>query len=314
MTTSNESNDLENGASLLILALLLSLGSCNQQSAAAAEKQASKAAVLLVSHGSHSETWRETLYGVEDAVEDELVALPQFDTVHTAFMEYTEPSIATRLRELDADGYDEVVLVPVLLTVSSHSFDDIPTIYGAKHDVKSVETLEAEGIERYTPTANVTMTPLLDFPTVLEENVARRARSLSEDLGEEGIVLVAYGSEPFDEEWTAMMVKLGEHLKSSLGVGAVEHAWCGHIARYSREPTKDAIHKVLERAERALVIPVLVAFDEDFQIEIIGGAVEECDAPSRVLYRPDSILPDENVRQWIVDSSRETIERLRATR
>jgi sirohydrochlorin ferrochelatase len=64
--------------------------------------------------------------------------------VKTAFMEYTEPSIATRLKEFDKENYSDVILVPVFLTVSSHSFDDIPTLIGQKDDPKSIELFKIE--------------------------------------------------------------------------------------------------------------------------------------------------------------------------
>jgi hypothetical protein len=66
--------------------------------------------------------------------------------------------------------------VPVFLTVSSHSFDDIPTIIGQKEDPQSMETLKLEKIERYTPRAKTHITPLLDFPGVMKQNIARRVR------------------------------------------------------------------------------------------------------------------------------------------
>jgi hypothetical protein len=75
-----------------------------------------KIGVLLVNHGSRSETWRRSLLALEDSVRPALSTNPAIQGLKTAFMEYTEPSIATRLKEFDADGFTDIVIVPVFLT------------------------------------------------------------------------------------------------------------------------------------------------------------------------------------------------------
>jgi sirohydrochlorin ferrochelatase len=93
----------------------------------------------MVNHGSRSATWRQALLDLETEVKDSILAGGAIQGTKTAFMEYNEPSIATRLKEFDAEGYTDVILVPVFLTVSPHSFEDIPTIIGQKEDPQSLE-------------------------------------------------------------------------------------------------------------------------------------------------------------------------------
>ncbi|MBF0586453.1 CbiX/SirB N-terminal domain-containing protein [Prosthecochloris sp. N3] len=268
-----------------------------------------KTGVLLVSHGSHSETWRNTLFALEDNVRERVLENGRVEGIKSAFMEYTEPSIATRLKEFDEEGYSDVIIVPILLTVSSHSFDDIPTIVGMKENPESVEMLKLEKIERYTPEAEVHITPLLDFQKILQENVLRRARALSKNPEEEGLALIGYGSEPYEEEWTQLFKAAADHVAAQTGIDTYSIGWCGHIVRYAPDSTTTAIERVLEAEKRAIVIPALVAFDENFQVRIIGGGIEKVDNhQERVLYKPDAILPDQGVEQWIVDISNEYSE------
>ena len=140
-----------------VLVLSLNLG-CDQRefdtagnpSQFAAETQDERdTAVLLVSHGSHSPQWRETLLSVEDEVRDNVLEFEQIGAVQSAFMEYSESSIASRLKEFGKLGYKNVVIVPLLLTVSSHSLVDIPTIAGLKEDRMTTETLRLERVEIY---------------------------------------------------------------------------------------------------------------------------------------------------------------------
>lgn len=265
-----------------------------------------KVGVMLVSHGSHSQRWRDMLFAVEESVRDEVLAAGDIHAVQTAFMEYTEPSIATRLEEFDQQGCTDVIVVPLLLTVSSHSFDDIPTLCGLKEDAASLAALKAEGARIYKPAARVHMTPLLDFPALLEANVVRRARALSTQPGQEGAVLVAYGDAEYNTEWEALMGRLQQALARELKVSRSEFAWCGHIAHYKKEPTIEAIRTVLADKQRALVVPILVSVDEAFQYRIIGGAVQDVNAGERVAYIPDAILPEPELDQWIIEIVRST--------
>lgn len=296
-------------ANLIVLLLFLNVG-CNGRFESGSSAKRSRptpsknselaTAVLLVSHGSYSAQWRECLLSLEEEVRQQVLACEGIDTMRSAFMEYNEPSIATRLKEFDEEGYARVLIVPLLLTVSSHSFDDIPTIVGLKQDHMTTETLKLENVEIYKAKAEVDIAPLLDFADILEKNVIRRVREMSDRPKEEGVVLVAYGSEQYDEEWTHLLEHIGSRMKKELGIESCQYSWCGHIARYKTEPTEEAIELVLKEKQHAIVIPVLVAVDEAFQGRIIGEAVKNVRADGRIRYRHDAILPDENVKQWIV--------------
>lgn len=272
------------------------------------EKEATtqKIGLLLVNHGSHSETWRNALLDLEKSVTTEIMKDKKISGIKTAFMEYTEPSIATRLKEFDKEGYSDVIIVPIFLTVSPHTFEDIPTIIGRKEDKKSLEMLKLEKIERYTPKAKTQITPLLDFTDILQKNVLRRVQQLSKKPSDEGLVLIGYGDEDYDKEWTELFNKVAENVKAKVGIDEHSHGWCGHIASYKSEETTKAINKVLDKKKNAVVIPVLVAHDENFQIDIIGGGIKAIkDNSTKVLYKPDAILPDDNVKNWVISITKE---------
>jgi hypothetical protein len=274
-----------------------------------------KIAVLLVNHGSRSATWRNALLELEKDVTPRLTETGVIGRVTTAFMEYTEPSIATRLRELDANGYTDVVLVPVFLTVSSHSFDDIPTIIGRKDDPHSLESLKIEKIERYTPKARVHITAMLDFGNLLKENILRRVKKLSTSPSSEGLVMIAYGDETYRKDWSRMLRSVGEHIKARAGIDAYSFGWCGHLVHYEPDSTTVAIQEVLAKRQTALVVPVLVAHDEMFQVRIIGDGIDRIpDHASRVRYKPDSILPDPRISRWVVDAVSEQLRGLLTVR
>jgi sirohydrochlorin ferrochelatase len=277
----------------------------------AAAEPPPKVGVLLVNHGSRSAAWRAALLDLDRKVRVPLLREGVVQGVKTAFMEYTEPSIATRMREFDAEGFSDVILVPVFLTVSTHTFDDIPTILGRKRDPQSLQTLKIEGIERYTPRARTHFAPRLDFSSLLRENVLRRARRLSRDAAREGLVLIAYGDRTYDRQWSELMEKTAAYVMGETGMTAFAYGWAGHIADYDPVHTTRAVTRVLAAKPRALVVPVLVAFDEMFQVRIIGeGIVAVPDHRERVAYAPDAILPDPALEAWIEQTAARMAEEL----
>ena len=270
--------------------------------------------VLLISHGSRAPAWRRMLLDVHADAAADLLALPGVAEVRSAFMEYTEPSIATQLRAFDAAGIDQVIAVPLLLTISDHSFDDIPAICGQSDNPELLAELAGEKIEVYRPEAGLIFTPLLDFSDLVRLNLARRLRAIlgrqtENDAGSPrtGLVLVGYGSADFDAEWHRFFGEIRAYAETELGIDESDHAWCGHLVSYNRAPTIAAIDGLLESNDRVVVMPIFVAFDPMFQTRIIGGAVERCSEPERVLYRGDAILPEPGVAQWVVEVTRNTM-------
>ncbi len=271
-----------------------------------------KIGVLLVNHGSRSETWRNELVRLEKNVTDSVLASGDVKGIKTAFMEYTEPSIATRLKEFDKEGFTDVVVVPIFLTVSPHTFEDLPTIMGQKEDKASMEALKLEKIERYVPKATIHITPNLDFTDVLKRNVLRRAKELSKDAPHEGLVLIGYGDETYDKEWTELFNQVATHVKQEIGISEHSHGWCGHIAHYNPAETTKAVNEVLKKKEKAVVIPMLVAHDEDFQLKIIGGGIEKvANSEKKVSYKPDAILPDPDIQHWVIAVANEFVGKIK---
>ncbi len=295
---------------IMVVLGLLAIGCNTETEVKTTENGEQKIGVLIVNHGSVAESWRNMLLEVEEHVEADLLAHKKITDVRTAFMEYTEPSIATRMKEFDEEGYDEVVIVPVFLTVSSHYSHDIPVIVGLSSDSKIKAELAKEKIDVYRAKAKVSITPPLDYTSILKKNIARRVKALSKNSENEGVLLVAYGDEQYNQQWEEMVDAIGKYLKVKTKHEDIAYSWCGHLVRYSTEPTKDGITQLLEYNDNVIVIPVLIANDPYFQNDIIQKAVDEVKTGENVLYVQDAILPDANVDNWVKEIAIETVESL----
>lgn len=290
----------------------LVLAACQQkvEQPAAAAKAAPKIGVLLVNHGSRQQAWRDMLVDVEKTVDDPLLALPNVKAVRTAFNEYNEPSIAVQMKAFDDEGFDEVIVLPLFLTVGGHTSSDIPNLVGLKNDPKALEALPKDGVPVYRPKARVTLLETIDSTEFLKANILRRTKALLKDGDgtKYGVTLAAYGDDQFNQQWEALMGELGKHLKANLGIDAINYAWSGHLVNYSIDPTRKAVNQILAEKEKDIVISVYVAFDKKFQSDVIGGGIKASDRPQDVLYNePEAILPDENLNNWIVNTIKETL-------
>ncbi|MEQ1802880.1 MAG: CbiX/SirB N-terminal domain-containing protein [Gammaproteobacteria bacterium] len=296
-------------------ALAMFLAACapktEQPAASAAAGPAPpKIGILLVNHGSRQKPWRDMLLDLEDKVDDRLLALPNVKAVRTAFNEYTEPSIAAQMKAFDDEGFDEVIVLPLFLTVGGHTNSDIPNLVGLKNDPKALEALPKEGVPVYRPRARVTLLETIDSTEFLKDNILRRTKALLKDGdgSKYGVTLAAYGDDKFNQQWEALMGELGKHLKANAGIDTINYAWSGHLVNYSIDPTRKAVNQVLATKEKDIVISVYVAYDHMFQKDVIGEGVRKSDRPQDVLYNePEAILPDENLNNWVVDTIRETL-------
>jgi len=296
-------------ATALTTLLLAGCGKSTQQTETTADA-GPKIGVLLVNHGSEQKAWRDMLVDVEKSVTDRILAMPNVEGIKTAFNEYTEPSVATQMKAFDDEGYDEVIVLPLFLTVGGHTNSDIPNLIGLKNDKDTLEALPKEGVPVYRPRARVTLLHTIDATEFLKTNILRRTKELLKDGDgtKVGVTLAAYGDAGFNQQWEELMTSIGTYLKDNLGIDTVNSAWSGHLVNYSIEPTKKAINQVLAEKDKDILISVYVAYDYMFQRDIIGEAAKKSDRPQDVLYNEtESILPDKNLNNWVVQSVKESL-------
>lgn len=295
------------------LATVLLLSSCDKLKPAAATATAEsshKIGVLLVNHGSRQKAWRDMLVDVQKGVEPQLMALPNVHGVKTAFNEYTEPSVATQMKAFDDEGFDEVVVLPMFLTMGGHTEVDIPNLIGLKNSTSDLERLPKEGIPVYRPKAKVTLLATIDSTEFLKANILRRTKALLKDgNGKDfGVTLAAYGDDKFNQQWEMLMADIGNYLKEQVGVDKINYAWSGHLVNYSIDPTRKAVNQILAEKKKDIVISVYVAYDYMFQRDIIGEGCKKSDRPQDVLYTEvESILPDQNMNDWVVKSVKDSL-------
>lgn len=300
---------------LLAAAATLFIASCGRQSSApAGPANDASIGVLLVAHGSKSSTWVGMVKTLADQVREPIMKQPGVKEMRLAFIEETKPDVAAELRAFDAAGIGEVIVVPLLIAgESTISNNYLQYLTGMRTQAKAIKQLQNEGFDVYYPKARVAMTPALSDSEVLKKNVLRRVNELKgQDSGEDmAIVLVGYGDQVYGQQMSDIMEGIGRYLKIKTDIDTVAFAFCGKLTDYSGAPVVEVINEVLDLEQQVLVVPVLVGVDEMLQVNTIQAAVNAVPTSSKVRYKPDAVLPDPVVNEWVVTKVQEAVQRVR---
>lgn len=300
---------------LLVAAATLFIASCGRQAATpAGPANDASIGVLLVAHGSKSSNWVGMVKALADQVREPIMKQPGVREVRLAFIEETRPDVAAEMRAFDAAGIGEVVVVPLLIAGESTMTNNyLQYLVGMRTQAKTIKQLQNEGFDVYYPKARVAMTPALSDSEVLKKNVLRRVNELKgQDSGEDmAIVLVGYGDQVYGQQMSDIMEGLGRYLKIKTDIDTVAFAFCGKLTDYSGAPVVEVINEVLELEQQVLVVPVLVGVDEMLQVNIIQAAVNAVPTSSKVRYKPDAVLPDPVVNEWVLTKVQEAVQRVR---
>ena len=254
-------------------------------------------ALVIAAHGSKSAGWADAIAALVRDVRESPGVAEVFSTVTAGFLEESQPPLADAVDVPLKAGASEAIVVPLFLTASMHQSEDVPAILGLPVPTHIRRRVIAEGHRVLPPGLPVRLQPLGDVAAILQRNVVRRTSLESRDPAREAIVIVAYGSTIFHEQWEKLMHEVRLRLLQE-GWGGVAHAYCGHVAQLSPEPTYKAILHAAQQAgiRRVHVVPLLMAVSE-LQTGPIAVACQAA-LPKlgkehvQLRYAADAILPD----------------------
>ena len=103
-------------------------------------------ALIALAHGSRDPRSTATI----KALTEQVACMRPDLRVETAFLDLAEPSFEQAVDRLVAEGYDEIVVVPLLLSEAYHAKVDVPTVIAAaeeRHDGVRIELTDVLGLE-----------------------------------------------------------------------------------------------------------------------------------------------------------------------
>ncbi|MFB7228268.1 sirohydrochlorin chelatase [Streptomyces fimicarius] len=198
----------------------------------------SRPTLLVIAHGSRDPRHAATVHALTQRVRAERPGL----RVETGFLEFNAPSVPRVLERLAAEGADEVVALPLLLTRAFHAKTDIPSVL-------------REARARL-PRLHIRQADVLGPSPLLNATLGRRLREAGirpGDLSRTGLVLASAGST--DPEAIAVIAEIARELRHT-GWCAVRPAFASALL----PRTEDAVRALrAEGVARVAVAPYVIA-------------------------------------------------------
>ncbi|MFT9785107.1 sirohydrochlorin chelatase [Streptomyces rhizosphaericola] len=194
--------------------------------------------LLVIAHGSRDPRHAATVHALTERVRAQRPGL----RVETGFLEFNAPSVRRVLERLAAEGADEVIALPLLLTRAFHAKSDIPSVL-------------REARARL-PRLHIRQADVLGPSPLLNATLGRRLREAGVrpcDLPRTGLVLASAGST--DPEAIAVIAEIARELRHT--------GWCAvrpAFASAALPRTEDAVRALrAEGVDRVAVAPYVIA-------------------------------------------------------
>lgn len=286
---------------ILILFLLISINSFSNE----------KAGLLIITHGSPSSQWNQLIFDLENQVKESLLIkkITDFDEVRIAFMEFTEPSIATVVKNMEDKGINKIFALPLFIGPSEHLLYEIPTILGIYYDEKIVSELKEKKIKCVETNVKITLGSSLNFKNVIKNILLDKVRQISDNPKEEALVILAHGDENFINIWEKLINETGGFISKQIGIDYFDKAFVGIGQSFAINGVKPILRAAGEK-RRVIVMGMYLAMGVENMAKTSGyfmnenatkinNMVEE----KNIYFAKEGLLPNQRITQWIVNKS-----------
>lgn len=213
--------------------------------------------LLLIAHGAPRQEWNAPVLEFGRKVADEARKLGRFKAVRTAMLEAAQPDVPTAVAQLEAEGCDRIVAVPLFIAPTGHTLFDVPAVLGNYSSPETKAALAKEGGAVARPKVPVTLTQTLD-EAVLSAYALDQVRKLSKNPAEEAVVVLAHGDEDHHRLVDGLVRRIVTHCCGRSGIDYGDWAYVEVGQSYLKEgvPT---VMKAAARKKRVLVVGLYVS-------------------------------------------------------
>lgn len=241
-----------------------------------------KTGILIIGHGSSNPSWVEM---VDNAVKELKTDAP----VATCFLEMVEGRlIEDGIRELEQQGVERIVAIPLFVASGSTHIDEIGCLLGVHHPS---EALAEESIEAIPTKAEVVYcSPMDDHPLIIDI-LEQRIRELSANPRQETLLLVGHGADEgkYHAKWEQVMQSMAITLRERFGFKGVSYGTLHPDNLRSRT-------EALSRKNQTIVVPLFLS-EGYFTKRVIPSRLEGLS----YTYSGKTYLPHPNVSHWLQD-------------
>ena len=284
---------------ILIIIILFSLNVVAQE----------KNALLIIAHGSPSQKWNQPVLNIENQVKELLKAkkIVGFEEVRVALMEFTEPSIATVVKDLENKGITKIFALPLFIAPSGHSIYDIPTLLGLYYDKEMDDLLKEEKAEIVNTNIKITVGPTLNYDNVMKDILLDKVKALSKNPKEEALVILAHGDENFMPIWENLSNETGNYILGKTGIEYFDKAFV-EVGQSFAVDGVSPILKASKNKKKVIVVGMYLSMGvknmaDNSGVIMMGRTVEskKMFEGKNIVFAEDGLLPDKRIVEWITD-------------
>ncbi|WP_139492179.1 sirohydrochlorin chelatase [Brevibacillus dissolubilis] len=241
-----------------------------------------KTGILIIGHGSSNASWVQL---VDDAVSKLHVSVP----VVMSFLEMVEGRlIEDGIRELEAQGVEKIIALPLFVSSGSTHIDEIGYLLGVYEEIE-MEPHDDEEFTRIETSAEIHYCPPMNNHPLIVDILVERIRELSTNPAEEVLLLVGHGADEgkYHREWEEVLQKMALTLRQTFGFKGATYGTM-HPDNLSCRA------KAVTRKNRTIVVPLFLS-EGYFTKRVIPGRLEGLD----YVYNGKTYLPHPNVTKWL---------------
>lgn len=272
-----------------------------------------KTGLLIIAHGSPAKQWNQPVLDLENNVKAllETKQVKGFDEVRVALMEFTEPSVATVVKEMEDKGLTKIYALPLFIAPSGHSVYDIPTILGLYYNKKMGDAMKEEGTIIVDTKAKITVGPSLDYGNVIEEILLERVNELSKDPKNEALVILAHGDNEFLPFWESLANEAGNYILGKTGIECFDKAFV-EVGQSFGIDGVETILNAAHKKDRIIVVGMYLSTGVNNMpaksgIVMMGHQINSQTMleGKNIVYSDKGLLPNDKITEWVVDRANE---------
>lgn len=275
-----------------------------------------KTSLVIIAHGSPMASWRKPVLALEHKVDSIVKAqgIKDFNYVRVAMMEYTEPTVASVVRDCEAQGADTIFALPLFIAPSSHSEEDLPNILNLKFTPDVRAELAEEGTQMVSARSRIILGPTLYSTDIIEKIMLNNVKRMSKDPKNEALLLLAHGDPERIGFWQMLLYRTCEYVKKNTGIGYAD----GELIAMGTGMDKEVIpmlEKAAKAKKRVLVQGIyltsnIASMAQRNNMEQKQAHITK-DGKAEIVYSNEGILPNatEEVASWIVDRAKEYLKK-----
>ncbi|MCI1741035.1 MAG: CbiX/SirB N-terminal domain-containing protein [Prevotella sp.] len=270
-----------------------------------------KNALVIIAHGSPSEKWIQPVLNLEPLLKKKIAeeGLKNISYIRVAMMEFTEPTIATVIKDCETQNCDTVFAIPLFIIPSEHSEDDIPNIIGHKFNPATIKGLKAEGTKFVNSKVHIVLGPTLGcYGNVLEKITAENVKALSKNPKDEAILILAHGDKMYDGFWNTKLNSICKSCISSTGISQARYQLVG-MGNKVAEQIIPVLKDLAKTKKRIIIQGVYLSYTaKDMASGGLDPKIQKALGKDvKVVYSNRCILPSatNDIVDWIVNQTKE---------